>query len=222
MKEKLNKKSEETKDVIDRLDETLEKLDDREDFMEHLNSVLEEVTREVEEFSFMQGDTFVDVKEMQLLHKQLTVVGALAKSEEYILPMYIGEELSKVHLTFRKDDAERGSIRIQVDYGEDSHVQAHLQMRENRLTGFLVANTREEVMKLAQTADIFSKSLKEQLGESLEAEELPIVDARQAAFAEGVRENTTDGNTEAGGPDNAQLYEIAKLFLQAIRQQETR
>lgn len=222
VKDKLSKKSEETEDVIDRLGETLEKLDDREGFIEHLSSVLEEVTHEVEEFSFMQGDTSVDVKEMQLLHKQLTVVGALAQKEEYILPMYIGEELSKVHLTFRKDDAERGSIRIQVDYGEDSHVQAHLQMRENRLTGFLVANTREEVMKLAQTADIFSKSLKEQMGESFEAEELPIVDVRQAAVAERTREKTTDGNTEAGGPDNAQLYEIAKLFLQAIRQQETR
>lgn len=222
VKDKLSKKSEETEDVIDRLGETLEKLDDREGFIEHLSSVLEEVTHEVEEFSFMQGDTSVDVKEMQLLHKQLTVVGALAQKEEYILPMYIGEELSKVHLTFRKDDAERGSIRIQVDYGEDSHVQAHLQMRENRLTGFLVANTREEVMKLAQTADIFSKSLKEQMGESFESEELPIVDARQAAVAERTREKTTDGNTEAGGPDNAQLYEIAKLFLQAIRQQETR
>ena len=222
VKDKLSKKSEETEDVIDRLGETLEKLDDREGFIEHLSSVLEEVTHEVEEFSFMQGDTSVDVKEMQLLHKQLTVVGALAQKEEYILPMYIGEELSKVHLTFRKDDAERGSIRIQVDYGEDSHVQAHLQMREIRLTGFLVANTREEVMKLAQTADIFSKSLKEQMGESFEAEELPIVDARQAAVAERTREKTTDGNTEAGGPDNAQLYEIAKLFLQAIRQQETR
>lgn len=222
VKDKFSKKSEETEDVIDRLGETLEKLDDREGFIEHLSSVLEEVTHEVEEFSFMQGDTSVDVKEMQLLHKQLTVVGALAQKEEYILPMYIGEELSKVHLTFRKDDAERGSIRIQVDYGEDSHVQAHLQMRENRLTGFLMANTREEVMKLAQTADIFSKSLKEQMGESFEAEELPIVDARQAAVAERTREKTTDGNTEAGGPDNAQLYEIAKLFLQAIRQQETR
>lgn len=222
VKDKFSKKSEETEDVIDRLGETLEKLDDREGFIEHLSSVLEEVTHEVEEFSFMQGDTSVDVKEMQLLHKQLTVVGALAQKEEYILPMYIGEELSKVHLTFRKDDAERGSIRIQVDYGEDSHVQAHLQMRENRLTGFLVANTREEVMKLAQTADIFSKSLKEQMGESFEAEELPIVDARQAAVTERTREKTTDGNTEAGGPDNAQLYEIAKLFLQAIRQQETR
>lgn len=222
VKDKLSKKSEETEDVIDRLGETLEKLDDREGFIEHLSSVLEEVTHEVEEFSFMQGDTSVDVKEMQLLHKQLTVVGALAQKEEYILPMYIGEELSKVHLTFRKDDAERGSIRIQVEYGEDSHVQAHLQMRENRLTGFLVANTREEVMKLAQTADIFSKSLKEQMGESFESEELPIVDARQAAVAERTREKTTDGNTEAGGPDNAQLYEIAKLFLQAIRQQETR
>lgn len=222
VKDKLSKKSEETEDVIDRLGETLEKLDDREGFIEHLSSVLEEVTHEVEEFSFMQGDTSVDVKEMQLLHKQLTVVGALAQKEEYILPMYIGEELSKVHLTFRKDDAERGSIRIQVEYGEDSHVQAHLQMREKRLTGFLMANTREEVMKLAQTADIFSKSLKEQMGESFEAEELPIVDARQAAVAERTREKTTDGNTEAGGPDNAQLYEIAKLFLQAIRQQETR
>lgn len=222
VKEKLSKKAEETEDVIDKLGETLEKLDDREGFMEHISSVLEEVTHEVEEFSFMQGDSSVDVKEMQLLHKQLTVVSALSKKEEYILPMYIGEELSKVHLTFLKDDAERGSIRIRVDYGEDSHVQAHLQMRENRLTGFLVANTREEVMKLAQTADIFSKSLKEQMGERLETEELPIVDARQAAFAEGAGNNTTDGNNEAGGPDNAQLYEIAKLFLQAIKQQETR
>lgn len=222
VKEKLAKKVEDTGDFIDKLEETLETLEDKESFIAHLTGVLEEAVREVEEFSFMQEDASVHVKEMQLLHKQLTVVGALAKQEEYILPMYIGEELSKVHLTFRRDGDERGSIRILVDYGEDSHAGAHLQVDNSRLTGFLVANTQEEVMKLAQTADIFSKSLKERMGELLEIETLPIVDARQAAFAEGAGINTTDGNNEAGGPDNAQLYEIAKLFLQAIRQQETR
>ena len=136
--------------------------------------------------------------------------------------MYIGEELSRVHLTFRRDEAERGSVHISVDYGQNSYAEAHLRMTENRIGGFLVGNTSTEVMKLEQTADIFTKSLKEQSGESLEIEALPIVDARQAAFIEGSNKHTTDGNNEAGGPDNAQLYEIAKLFLQAIRQQETR
>ena len=41
------------------------------------------------------GGDRIDVKQMQLNHKQLTVAAALAKREEYYLPMYVGDRLTR-------------------------------------------------------------------------------------------------------------------------------
>lgn len=206
---------EDSDSTMEKLLQAWEKLDSPEGFGESFYSILSEAGNKLEELSLMQADTSVDVREMKLLHKQLSVVGALAEREEYILPMYMGRELARVHITFRRNEEQRGSVRIVADFGEDSRIEAHLQIKDNQLSGFLVGNTPSEVMKLKQAADIFSKSLQEKQGQLLLPETLPIVDARHAAFAEERMTQTRDGNLEAGGPANAQLYQVAKLFLQA-------
>jgi len=208
---------------------TWEHLDEKEAFQEAYQDMIAEVSRQVEEASLNLADSSMDVRGLQLIHKQLTVAGRLGSAEEYILPMYVGEELVKVHLTLEQGTTAKSSVRIGLDFGmetgENGHVEAHLQLWEGKITGFLVGNTSAEVTKLQAASDIFHELLATQTSEEWQLEKLPIVSGGTAINETGVSRGlngvgypteTTGLSERAERADNAQLYRMAKLFLQAV------
>lgn len=210
-------------------DHLWEKLDDKEAFKEEYDQTIGELKALTEEISLEQADSSVDVRDLQLVHKQLTIAGQMAASEEYVIPMYIGEELTQVHLTLEHDSARKGSIHIAVDL-PDGHVEASLTVKDGSVSGFLVGNTAEEVTKCNRAADIFSVRM-EQL--DMTVSRLPVVsresytasasadNARPTTAAETLRGGKDSGTAQAAREtDNAELYRISKVFLQAMREAE--
>ncbi len=101
--------------------ELWQKLEDKASFREAYAETVEEATAAVEQASFETSETSIDVRRMQLIHKQLTVVSHLARQEEYIVPMYIGDALSRVRLTFDRNGAQKSTVQINVHVeGEES------------------------------------------------------------------------------------------------------
>ncbi len=201
---------------------TWERLDNKEVFQTAYSAMVEEVSHQVEEASLNQADNSMDVRELQLIHKQLTVAGKLGSSEEYILPMYIGEEMVKVHLTLEQGAAVKSSVSIGVDFGteagESCHVEAHLQLREGKISGFLVGNTPEEVTKLQAASDIFHELVQNQGSGDWKLEKLPIVSAVSDTNTGRSLGNITSAMANTEQADNAELYHIAKLFLKALKE----
>lgn len=194
--------------------EIWEALDDKEDFREQYDAMISEMREETEEFTLNEAQSDIDVRGMQLVHRQLSIMGNLARNEEYVLPMYVGEELAAVHLTLERGTDEKGVISIAVDFGETSHIEAHLKVQDGRVEGFLTGNTAEEVTKLQAASDIFSNLINKDASMSLEATVLPVV-SRGSINVTGMSENNSQEFAET--PDNGMLYRVAKLFLQAIR-----
>ena len=200
------------KEEIFRNLEKMEGLIDEEDadsFEETYRSTLEEMQEQVEAATLENAQTHMDVKGLQLIHKQLSVAVSVADAKEYVLPMYIGDELGRVHLTLVNGKEEKGSVVINVSYGEDSHVEAHLQTDGKRLSGYLVGNTEEEVTKLQKAADILHELLKQD-SPDWEVGELPVVSGNSV-------KNSTVVNGAENTSDTAELYRIARIFLQAIK-----
>lgn len=168
--------------------------------------------KEIVEESTEKAESSVDVKEMQLIHKQLSVMTSMSDSQEYILPMYIGDELGRVHLTLVNSAEQKGTVSIQMDWSEDVHVEAHLQVNGERVTGYLVGNKEEEVTKLTNAADIFHKLLNEDTSVSWEAGELAVV----SRAAEQSNTNT-EQTPKAEYSDTTKLYRVARMFLQAMK-----
>ena len=145
--------------------------------------------------------------------------------------MYIGEDLAKVHLTLEHGKVHKGEVSIQVDISQEMHVEAHFRLSDKKLSGFLVGNTSEEVTKLTKAADIFVELIQNNDSADWEMSELPIVGnaadrhmanaGRNVDGVRGVNETYSvyDANTEEAvqQPANTELYQIAKMFLQAIR-----
>lgn len=193
----------------------LEKLEDKDTFGGAYRHFVGRLQGMVQEASFYEADTSLDVRSLQMLNKQLSIAGKLADSEEYVLPMYIGESLARVHLRLERGGAEKGCVHIAVNLQEDGHIEAHLSLKEGSIGGFLTGNTQPEVTKLKQIVDIFSDYILagEDGLEGLKLEELPIMGS-------GTYTGMDAGVTNTDGADNMELYRIAKVFLRAVREEE--
>ena len=68
--------------------------------------MLQDALQETETISLEQAESHLDVKQLQLVHKQLRLAGNLQNRQEYFLPMYLGDQLAGVHLTLQQGTGE--------------------------------------------------------------------------------------------------------------------
>ena len=202
------------------LSNLLDSMDSETQFKEMYSAFMKEELEEATEEMYETAEKYLDVKEFHLLHRQMGIMSGLSDQDEYYLPMIVGEDLTKVHVIFKKDDEMKGNVSVSVDLDETQHIEAHFEVREDSIGGYFIGNSREEVMMLREISDIFSKSLESSRYEQLALGDLPIVGNAQAAALAG--DYTMDGANKAGSPDNSQLYGIAKLFLEAVQLEKTR
>lgn len=213
---------------------------DAEAFDEHYHSLLQGIREQVERATLENAGSSVDVRELQMLHKQFSLAAAMAKgadsqgaSREYLLPMYIGDQLGRVHLTLADSGGEETSVSICAEYGQDARLEVHLQIHGNRIGGYLVGNTPEEVTKLEEAADTFYELIKQDGGE-WQLEEFSVADRESVHTGLAEREriqfsrwpvrmrNSSERLTEPKSvqrmtADTAGLYRVARMFLQAIK-----
>ena len=186
---------------------------DQQNFAEDYRAMLQDVVEETETNSIEQAENHLDVKQLQLIHKQLHLAEKLQDKQEYFLPMYLGDRLAGVHLTMQQGSGEAQTVDIRVDAGEEQ-LEAHLQVTGERVEGYLVGNTPEEVTKLEKTSDIFLEWIQTDTSADWKAEKLPIVSSRdmtRMAAGEIQNADTIESRADAG-----QLYRLAKGFLQAV------
>lgn len=187
--------------------ELWQKLEEKDSFRTAYAEMAEEAAAAAEEATFEGADTSLDVRRMQLIHKQLTIVSHLARQEEYIVPMYIGDTLSRVHLTFDRSGPGKNMVQINARlYGGES-LEASLSLENGTIHGILTGKTEEEVMKWQGAADTF----REEASQSWTVGDLNIVAADRAVPGTNA---ARDNNAER--TDNAELYRVAKVFLHAL------
>lgn len=186
---------------------------DQQNFAEDYRTMLQNTAEDVETMSLEQAEEHLDVKQLQLVHKQLRLAESLQAKQEYFLPMYLGEQLAGVHLTLQQGAGAAGSVEIRVNAGE-MELEAHLQVKADIIDGYLVGNTPEEVTKLEKTSDIFLEWIQTDTSADWKAEKLPIVSSRDMTrMAAG---ETKNADTIESRIDTEQLYRLAKGFLQAV------
>lgn len=206
---------------ISEISELIESLDQKDDFRDQYLELLRKVDGEVQEMTLQNAGSSMDVRSMQLFRKQLSVAAGMAYAEEYVFPMYIGEELTKVHLTLDKTGEEKGSVSVTVDLSAEEHLEGHFRAVDGKITGFLVGNTQNAVTKLKKAADIFTDSVINGMESEWEIGTLPVVTRQDSAGSyrqQALVNREVPGGEEAYKEvDNTELYRIAKVFLEAVQ-----
>ena len=189
---------------------------DQQNFADDYRTMLQDALQETETISLEQAESHLDVKQLQLVHKQIRLAENLQNRQEYFLPMYLGDRLAGVHLTMQQGSGETAAVDIRVDAG-DEQLEAHLQVNGEHIEGYLVGNTSEEVTKLEKTSDIFLEWIQTDTSADWKAEKLPIVSSRDMTrMASGETQNAETIDRIESRAEAAQLYRLAKGFLQAV------
>lgn len=183
-----------------------EKLGDMEDFVESYDRVAREAREAVEEATFTEADSSMDVRNLQLNHKQLTVAAALARREEYYLPLYVGDTLTRVHLTLDRSSMEKGTVTVGVTLSEEEHIQARLHLQDGTVHGMLFAEGGVELKKVQEIADTFKREAEG----SWRVGNITVIGSEKR-MPELIRAG------EHTRTDNAELYRVAKTFLQSLK-----
>lgn len=183
------------------------KLEDKEQFVEAYVQVAKEALESVEEATFSEADSSLDVRNMQLNHKQLAIAAALADKEEYYLPMYVGDAVTRVHLTLDRSNPQKGTVTIGVTISEEEHIQARLYLQNGMVHGMLFAEGKADIKKLQQTADNF----KREAGSSWTVGNISVIPSEKR-----MPELIKSGKVNQA--DTAELYRVAKVFLQSVEE----
>lgn len=180
-------------------------LDDPEEFEKEYEDGIARAKDGVEEDTFQSADTSLDVRRMQLAHKQLTIAGNLAKQQEFFLPVSIGGRMTRVHLTFDRSGGA-GMVEVRMKSEEGQGIRAAFRFEGGSLNGIIKNENKNEVMKTEKIADIFKK----EAGESWEVGAVSVVTT-------DVRFSEAAGVGMDAGTENAELYRVAKVFLHAVQ-----
>ena len=120
----------------------------------------------------------------------------------------MGNTLTRVHLTLDKGKNEKGTVTVGVTLSEDAHMQARLYLQNGTVHGMLFGEGNVELMKLQQIADNFRK----------EAEgSWTVGNLTTVASENRMPELIKTG--EHTPTNSAELYRVAKVFLQSVVQQ---
>ena len=160
-----------------------------------------------------ETDSFLDVRNLRLAHKRLTLAGSLAAQEEYFLSMYIGEELTGIHLTVERGEEETGRVRIDCRFSQEEGITARFRLKDGTIFGDLSGNEKTEVTKLLQIADTFTS----EASKRWTVEGITLGEGTLGGAETLISREAAPGAAESR-PDNGELYRVAKIFLEAVRQ----
>jgi len=198
--------------------ELLGQMTDRESFQEAHREFLDGVDRDLQEISMQETENSVDVKALQLAHRQLSVAGALSATEEYVFPMFLGQELAKVHLKLEQNQERKGSVDVTVD-ALAGRLEGHFRIVDGKFTGFLTGNSEDAVMKLEQSVDIIYDYIAEQIGENREMTRLPVIRKSETAgnlYLSPLADREVPSGDNTTQTDHTELYRVARAFLLAL------
>lgn len=154
-------------------------------------------------------DSLVDVRSLQLMTKQLHLMGNLSQSEEYYFPMELDGELAAIHLQICHGEQEKGMVRIELTAGHMGSLTGEFQVKEGVVNGYFVGNHKETVMNLRRAADIFDSHL---------AGDLQLGQVEYVHSESGKTIMSWDRSESAQATSQRSLYATAKAFLQTVRE----
>lgn len=145
------------------------------------------------------------IEELRLYRRTVALAGRLASFEDYHLPVEIEGETCAVHVRLVHNEAEAGTAELSIKLPDGGTLRADFRLEEERLTAFVMADSRE-LLALAGTAgEEFTKTMaKADFPKTV----ITYTDGRKLP-------PVTDNKTE-NTADTSKLYRVAKEFIATV------
>ena len=197
-------------DANSNLDHILDSFTDRESVQQAYGDLLAREESFVKDLTFGEGMGSLDVRAMQLVCKQLHIMGASAlQEEEYDLPQIIDGELTAIHLTFKHNSQESGKVSVRMDTSLYGNIAGEFSIKEGIVSGYFVGKGKETKAVLEKTLEAFESRLQ---AAGLEADKIHIIEGitgEVSGLSGGTKEETK------------QLYELAGMVIGALKETQS-
>ena len=150
----------------------------------------------------MSKDSFLDVRALQLVHKQLNVARAYADVENYEVPMEIGGQVTSVNVKLVHNSSEEANVVISMETDDLGRISARLTGSEKEISGYIACNFKETVIKMEKVADKLNSKVSVVYSKNS--------DTDTALSKIPMRDNTEEVSAK-------ELYNIAKRFLDSLK-----
>lgn len=152
------------------------------------------------------GGTSMDFQNLKLVQAGFRILGAMAKRQQYQLPVATETGTKLVNLTLQTDASQRGTIEIQLPSARFGKLSATLHVdEEGTWEGVIVADTSDGNTALQAQAEVFDALLADS----------SYADAKITLGQS--RRNVTQANAVAH-PSTQKLCEASVFFVKALAQ----
>ena len=148
----------------------------------------------------MEAEKYVDVKELLLTHKQLSVAFSLAREETYNVPISVDGDLTDVTIKIIHSREEDAKVSVSMETESLGKINATFRSEAGETTGYIACNFKETVTKLSKMSDILGSRVS-------------VVYSKEADTSAFTKTSMKENKAEVS---SAKLYRIAKTFLENI------
>lgn len=214
--QKLHTKDDPEADLKETGKKLLNALEGKEPAQRTYTGFCEEIQDMLEEESYQEQNSFIDVRAMSVLHKQMSYLNNMAREENYEIPVDIDGSLTSINLKIIHGGEKESKVAITLREQTFGEIAAEFKETAKGLEGFCICKSREGVKALQQE--------KELLEEKLEKEG---ISTGEIYFAQGENLELTEFSLKqsAGrkeGQDAKVLYRAAKAFISYIQKTATK
>ena len=185
---------------------------DSEKALESYEKFTDRMLENLEEATYAENTSSIDVKSMSTLYKQITFMKSMAREENYEMPVTINGTLTAVNLKMIHKDGEDSKVTITLETQMLGSNAAEFRFTKAGLSGYGICSEKEGSRLLEENRDRFQELLTE---EGIEAGEIHFIEGKQldlAEFSSKAEENRISGK----GAD--MLYRAAKVYIGYIQE----
>lgn len=213
-----NGKEEEFKETADNL---FEELTDAESATAAYQQLQETVTDIFENAADDEQIKAIDVKELGMMCRQISLAASFTKEERYEIPIEIEGEFTAVNLRIIRDKTQGGKVNISIATEETGETTCELTVKGGVLSGYVACSEQTGLEKLRQSEDALYSMLDNMLQKAeteIKIGEIHFIQKGKSEpqyVSEEESSNVKDQNSEQ--ISTTELYLAAKAFIGYFR-----
>lgn len=196
------------KDYDNALTDLIERFEDRDSAKKAYASVID-LGKQIVEDARYSAENAIDLKQMTLCHKQLSLSLARSDRENYTVPVEINGEMTAINLTLKHEDGAKGEVSIGFDTDMFGRVTVQFNVLPESISGLFVTQNKEGVDVLKRVSEKMSQKL------DTVTDFRVIVGLENRTFASQNDKNQAE-NADINNMDTKTLYGLAKEFLKTF------
>lgn len=171
---------------------------------EHMADRMEEILT----VSSEEQDSRIQLREINMAWKQISVARNLSREENYEIPMEIGDKLTSVNVCFRHNSRLEENVTITMDTEEFGKISAFFEGEE--ISGYIVCEKQAGIEWLKDRQDAFTEEMQTK---GITVSEIKFIQSDRLDINNFAREADENNRTRMS---SAKLYETAKAFMQSF------